>query len=202
MLQSIFPTHPPKGQCIERLVVEAYQKNRRHGLKFEVYTARVIEHYEHHIPEPEQSFEFPRKGKDIIERAVEGAKKLGRYFDLGRNDCRLPANLLPSLVAGLDEPFRGTTSSAIVIQLQPQRFTARSEAFQAFAEMMKECSDAQQMFARLAHDGLRNDSEEDLLSVRVEINQAIAAMHNALGTVEEELARRGVHGFTPPPRRA
>lgn len=195
-------THPPKGQCLERLVVEAFQNNRRLGLKFETYTARVIEHYEHHIPEPEQSFEFPRKGRDIIERATEGAKKLGRYFDLSRNDCRLPANLLPSLIAALDEPFRTTTAGAIVAQLQPQRFAARSDAFSAFTEMMRECAEAQQTFAHLAHDGLSNDRDDELLSARVEILQAVAALQNALGTIDEELAGRGVHGFTPPPLRA
>lgn len=179
---------------VDGLVTEAVHQNlRQTGLSFELYAARVAEHYTSTLPELQQTSKLA-SGGDAFTDMRSNAKKLGRMLNLG-GDLRIPAVLVPSFIAALDDPWRSDVATAICQLIAPSKFKSRARPVQpleALSTLLKEQGEAAQCFLGIACDGLSNDSADALLNTRTQLLQSRDAEEQALALIDAELARRNI----------
>lgn len=180
---------------VDGLVTDGIHQNlRQTGLSLELYAARVMEHYQRSVPAVQQTSKFSETG-DVYNDMRANAKKLGRMIQLG-GDLRIPAVLIPSFVAALDEPWRSDTATAICQRISPDRFNASVaapvEALDMFSALVREQGEAVQAFLNVARGGLTDDSAEALLNARTQLLQSRQAEDDALALIDAELNRRGI----------
>jgi hypothetical protein len=188
--------HEPQVMvAVDGLVTDAIHQNlRQKGLSLELYSQRVVEHYRETVPASQQSSKFVASA-DPFNDMRSNAKKLGRMLNLG-GDLRIPAVLLPSLIAALDEPWRSDVATATCQRIAPSAFKRSAatsfDPLDAFSQLVKEQGEALQAFLNVARNGLADDAAEALLDARTQLIQAKKAEADALALIDAELDRRGI----------
>ena len=179
---------------VDGILTDAIHQNLRHsGLSFELFSSRVAEHYAATVPQLQQTSKLAFGG-DAFSDMRSNAKKLGRMLNLG-GDLRIPAVLVPSFVAALDEPWRSDVQTAICQLIAPKQFKAASAErapLDALSVMLKEQGVAAQSFLAIAGDGLGNDAADDLLNARTQLLQSRDAEAKVLALIDAELSRRNI----------
>lgn len=185
---------PQVAVSVDGLVTEAIHQNlRQTGLSFELYASRVAQHYTSTVPELQQTSKLA-SGGDAFNDMRSNAKKLGRMVNLG-GDLRIPAVLVPSFIAALDDPWRSDVATAICQLIAPSKFkhsVVPAQPLDALSMLMKEQGEAAQCFLGIASDGLSNDSADSLLNARTQLLQSRDAEEQALALIDAELSRRNI----------
>lgn len=185
---------PQVWVSLDGLITEAIHQNiRQAGLVFETYAARVTEHYMKHVPPAQQTCKLASGGDSFADMRANG-KKLGRMINLD-GDLRIPAVLVPSFIAALDEPWRSDIETAVCQQIASDRFQVTAlqrEPLEALSHLLKEQGEAAQAFLSIAHDGIANDSADELLNARTQLLQSRDAEAAVLALIDAELSRRNI----------
>lgn len=179
---------------VDGVVRDAIERNLRNtALSFDSYTARVVDHYLKTIPVNQRTYPVNVSG-DVFADNRLNSRKLARTINLD-GDLRMPAVLLPSLLAALDEPWRSDAQTAVANLLSPRKLHAVHAPelpLDSFQRLLKENNEALSSFMAVARDGFSDDTTVSLMDARVQLLQLMDAAERAVGLLNDELAVRGV----------
>lgn len=178
-------------QSVDGLIRESIQNNiRATNLSFQTYVFRVIEHHRATVPECQQSFTIYDAG-DAFDTMRQFSKKLKQCIDIeGR--MHLPAVLVPSLIAALDEPFQSDCRTAVVNLISPERLQATAmdgHPLDRVSVLMREQSEALEAYLHVARDGFDNDTPAELQHAFVQLQQLRDAAEQTMGIISAELKK-------------
>ncbi len=140
-------------------------------------------------------FKVPADESDYDEAARGWAHQIDKFFS-PYETVKLPYSFGDHLVMALDEEYR----KQCLIDLDRKRQTVvgvtrlknPGDIMRNLQSTIKETAEAIQHLAALVPGGLGDDSEQDLLRGRQEIQEAISALEDGLALLNEELARRNI----------
>ena len=167
-----------------RLEVEAY------GVSFRQLACKIRDHYN----KLQSKFIYLDEGNEpAAVKSVSG--KLAPYFGMvSDKNCRIPLQLMPSVVAALTDENRRHCAAAIrkLITFDEVSTDAASSMTERdlATGMTKELHEAIQGFTSLAFDGLANDSVRDLEKLDSELLEAMEAIKAVRSRVLNEVSSR------------
>lgn len=139
-------------------------------------------------------FKIPDDEADYESAAKSWAHQIDKFFS-PYETVKLPYSFGDHLVMALDEEYR----KQCVIELDRKRKTIVGEGdpeagdlLDSVQQTIKETSEAIAHLVKLAPNGLKDDSDQELLRGRQEIQEAIASMQNGLAQLEHELTQRKI----------
>ena len=131
---------------------------------------------------------------DYEDAAKTWAHQIDKLFS-PYETVKLPYSFGDHLVMALDEEYR----KQCVIELDRKRKTIVGDVepedgnlLESVQQTIKETSEAIAHLVKLAPNGLKDDSDQELLRGRQELQEAIASMQNGLAQLEHELSERKI----------
>lgn len=183
----------PVANAAHTLILNAVDEatRLRRRLSFDSYTAAVIDHYLKTVQAEQQTMNW-RHGGDAYEDTRLNSRQLVKFFNPA-DARRIPAELVPSLVQALPEPWRGQLATQLCQLLKPEPMGANAgDPLLVLQRMMKESNEGMQSFLALASDGLGNDSDQDLEITLAELIQAREAIEAGMALINAEKQRRAI----------
>ena len=139
-------------------------------------------------------FKVPEDDSDLDGAAKQWAHQIDKFFS-PYETVKLPYSFGDHLVMALDEEYR----KQCLVEIDGERQSIVGNVSKQEIDLMislqstiKETAEAIQHLTALVPGGLEDDSEADLLRSRQEIFEAIRALENGLGLINEELQKRNI----------
>ena len=161
------------------------------NLSFNSYVARVMDHYSTTVPAEQREVEINDTG-DVHESLKRFANKMSRFLNID-GDTNMPAGMVPSLIACLDEPWQHDCRTSVINLISPERLQAPAtdgHPLDQLSALAKEHSEAVQAYLAVARDGFDNDSEAALQHAFEQLQQGRDVMQLMMSLVEQELQKR------------
>ena len=139
-------------------------------------------------------FKIPDDEADYEGAARTWTHQIDKFFS-PYETVKLPYSFGDHLVMALDGEYR----KQCVIELDRKRKTIVGDVdpesgnlLESVQQTIKETSEAIAHLVKLAPNGLKDDSDQELLRGRQELQEAIASMQNGLAQPEHELSERKI----------
>jgi hypothetical protein len=179
-------------RSVDGLVREAITHNvNQTNLSFNSYVARVMDHYSKTVPPEQRELEINDTG-DIHDSLKRFANKLSRFINID-GDTNMPAGVVPSLIACLDEPWQHDCRTAVVNLISPERLQepgTDAHPLDHVSDLVKEHTEALQAYLAIARDGFENDTPAQLQFAFTQLQQAGAVIDRIKSLVQSELEKK------------